>query len=326
MVSTRVRAPAMERRAEGAIRPESLSVLDGAVADAETVLSQAGVRFWIVASTDDAGWTTVTAYGENSFGAIHLEDYLSKISADVIGGARVTTVRGAFVSYSAPIVFGEKVVGLLCGFTPEPALRMRVGFAETLAMSGRLLSSLLTSERTSAALGRRLEAAEAEAEIDELTRILNRRGWNRSVDRHARQANRRVGRATMIMMDVDGLKSINDRDGHACGDRTLRHVADVIRCVTRENDIVARLGGDEFALLALGTSAADARVLHRRLQQSFAVAGLSVSMGVVHCANRDELDRALERADALLYAEKSALAEDRSTSPAQLQFARTSPH
>ena len=85
---------------------------------------------------------------------------------------------------------------------------------------------------------------------DELTGLYNRRGlFALGRARDARRPASREGLG-VISIDVDGLKTINDRYGHAQGDETLRAVADVIRASIRESDVVGRVGGDEFVILA----------------------------------------------------------------------------
>ena len=88
-------------------------------------------------------------------------------------------------------------------------------------------------------------------DVDELTGLLNRRGFFARVDEMRRRARRTSRQVLLMYFDVDGLKGVNDELGHAEGDRLLVAAADVLRATFRERDVVARLGGDEFVAMAL---------------------------------------------------------------------------
>ena len=150
---------------------------------------------------------------------------------------------------------------------------------------------------------------------DELTGLYNRRGLF-ALGEHTLRIARRRGRGLgVIYIDVDGLKAINDRFGHAQGDETLRLAADVIRTSTRESDVAGRVGGDEFVILVEEGPAVTADLLvrlQRRVERSNATSGrpfqLSLSFGAVDwdpddCATLQEL---IERADQHMYDEKRA--------------------
>ena len=88
-------------------------------------------------------------------------------------------------------------------------------------------------------------------DVDELTGLLNRRGFFVKVDEMRRRARRGDRQVLLMYFDVDGLKRVNDERGHADGDKLLVAAADVLRVAFRERDVVARLGGDEFVAMAL---------------------------------------------------------------------------
>jgi GGDEF domain-containing protein len=87
------------------------------------------------------------------------------------------------------------------------------------------------------------------AMTDALTGVLNRHGFQLLAEQQLKMATRNRIPVALLFADVDDLKTINDRDGHAEGDRTLARVAAAIRASTRESDVVARFGGDEFVVL-----------------------------------------------------------------------------
>ncbi|MBT8336798.1 MAG: GGDEF domain-containing protein, partial [Gemmatimonadetes bacterium] len=152
--------------------------------------------------------------------------------------------------------------------------------------------------------------------IDDLTGLYNRRGFTELGEQYLKLA-RRSGRAvTVVYLDVDRFKNINDTHGHPVGDQALRRVAKILRNTFRRSDIVARLGGDEFAVLALETSGEPAEWLAQRLREGVSVHNssedapfqLAASVGVARAVGDAEvsLDDLLAQADAAMYREKRA--------------------
>jgi diguanylate cyclase (GGDEF)-like protein/PAS domain S-box-containing protein len=166
---------------------------------------------------------------------------------------------------------------------------------------------------------RRAKAALQELAVrDELTGLLNRRGFRELAEQELKVA-RRSGRPdALLYLDLDGFKQVNDGFGHAEGDTALRAVADVLRATLREGDVLARLGGDEFAVYATGLTrrgegGSVAARLAAAVLEHFAAAHsaglgyrLSTSVGVAEVEPGDDLDAVLARADGALYAQKSA--------------------
>ena len=115
---------------------------------------------------------------------------------------------------------------------------------------------------------------------------------------------------TLVFMDVDQLKLINDEHGHDAGDLALKRVADIARQMSRDSDMLFRLGGDEFVLYLPGVGAQGATVIAQRLRVAVAqpaVAGgrtLTVSIGVAERRPEDNVESWLRAADAALYAAK----------------------
>jgi diguanylate cyclase len=145
---------------------------------------------------------------------------------------------------------------------------------------------------------------------DELTGLANRRHVSAEIDRALADLERgALGEVTLILLDLDGFKPVNDRFGHQAGDAVLRTVADRLTGAAGPDDVVARIGGDEFVVLCRGDVPADLAGL---VSRPIAVAGASVRVGVsagAAAATRGEhLDRdtLIGRADAAMYAEKAA--------------------
>jgi diguanylate cyclase (GGDEF)-like protein len=150
--------------------------------------------------------------------------------------------------------------------------------------------------------------------IDELTGLLNRRGFLTVAQQTLNLAQRLEGPLLLVFADLDGMKAINDTLGHREGDRALIDAAEILRKTYRDSDIIARLGGDEFTVLAMGTSIKDAAVLARRLQSKIDAQNtrghrsyhLSISVGVVPYDAKEPQPIAdlLARADAAMYDNK----------------------
>jgi diguanylate cyclase (GGDEF)-like protein/PAS domain S-box-containing protein len=105
----------------------------------------------------------------------------------------------------------------------------------------------------------------AEAIEDELTGVLNRRGFLEKLEEFSARTNREHRIYSMLFMDVDKFKSINDLHGHPTGDLVLKTVASAAKSLVREEDLVGRMGGDEFAILLSGADSSEAENVARRI-------------------------------------------------------------
>jgi len=149
---------------------------------------------------------------------------------------------------------------------------------------------------------------------DELTALLNRRGFISLAEQRLKLTGRQGVRSTLVFIDVDNLKYINDNFGHREGDYALQQIAGLLRECFRESDVIARLGGDEFCVLLSDTAEAGDLLVRRRLGdlidksnvRSRRCYALSVSLGIVEVAGPYELERQISRADALMYEHKRA--------------------
>jgi diguanylate cyclase (GGDEF)-like protein len=115
-------------------------------------------------------------------------------------------------------------------------------------------------------LGRQADRLADLSQIDALTGLLNARGLSERLDEEFARFTRYHEPLALLLVDLDGLKGINDRLGHRAGDVALRHVADAIRAELRATDVGARWGGDEFAILAPNTPEAAALALAERVR------------------------------------------------------------
>jgi diguanylate cyclase (GGDEF)-like protein len=153
---------------------------------------------------------------------------------------------------------------------------------------------------------------EVAATVDQLTGLYNRRFVMDTLDREIARARRHGEPLSVIMIDLDGLKEVNDRLGHLAGDEALRYAADALRDVLRDSDCAARLGGDEFVAVLPGCdSAMLGRVLDRlQLTATRQAAGegttCTVSAGGAVLNGDDHAQALLDRADTALYEAKRA--------------------
>lgn len=105
------------------------------------------------------------------------------------------------------------------------------------------------------------------AQVDELTGLLNRWALKRVAMREIQRCRRLSGSLAVVMLDLDGLKAVNDTKGHSCGDVVLQAVAGVLQETVRGHDSVARMGGDEFCVLLPETSLGEAMTVAERLRE-----------------------------------------------------------
>jgi diguanylate cyclase (GGDEF)-like protein len=154
------------------------------------------------------------------------------------------------------------------------------------------------------------------AMTDPLTGIGNRRHFMELSEHELRRARRYNTTLSVVMLDIDHFKAVNDKYGHAAGDEVLKAVARVCGKHLRSADVFGRLGGEEFAFMLPETDIAGAAVFAERLRAALAAAevptsqGLvrfTVSLGVAELSAEDQtLDSLLQRADERLYAAKQA--------------------
>ena len=197
--------------------------------------------------------------------------------------------------------------GTICGLSPmpeSPSLRDHQDLLETFA---GLLGHVLRADARAAQLRRLADTHLEASERDELTGLANRRGWERRLA-DQRQRCRTTGEpAAVLLGDLDGLKQVNDHEGHGAGDELIRAAAASLRRAVRtETDTVARIGGDEFALLVPSTEHHELDALRDRVADQLSGDGVAMSLGAAPLSLRHGVEDCVERADALMYADKQA--------------------
>jgi diguanylate cyclase (GGDEF)-like protein len=145
------------------------------------------------------------------------------------------------------------------------------------------------------------------AMTDELTGLYNRRGFN-SVAKQCLALSKRSDLSLgLLYLDMNGLKGINDTQGHAAGDDALKRLAEVLEGIIREDDIAARLAGDEFVVLVVVRNVEQLDQTSLRLSERLDAHDLSVSVGAVFIDDSHKsLDYWLEEADRRMYSDKQS--------------------
>ena len=172
-------------------------------------------------------------------------------------------------------------------------------------MAGELLESVAHALRSTSA---RLDELKGLALTDPLTGLLNRRGFVEQLEQLP------TGAGTLALLDGDRFKQVNDRLGHAEGDRVLRALADRLRDRLRKQDMAARWGGDEFVILLRDTDEQEARAIVKRVQLSLRrrpisrldgrPVNFSVGFAPLSGETMEAVTEAVKAADAEMYATK----------------------
>lgn len=155
------------------------------------------------------------------------------------------------------------------------------------------------------------QQAEKEARIDDLTQLNNRRAFFEKGEMIHRQAQRQHKPYSIMMLDLDIFKNINDTYGHAAGDEVIQRVAEILLSVIRQSDVAARIGGDEYAMILVEAGQDRLHSLAERIRCQVAANPVShkkstinttVSIGIAQYLPEDEgIKSVLERADKALY-------------------------
>jgi diguanylate cyclase (GGDEF)-like protein/PAS domain S-box-containing protein len=160
-------------------------------------------------------------------------------------------------------------------------------------------------KRAEGAQEAQLRVAREQARSDHLTGLANRRVWDAQLPREIARARRNGSPLSIAMIDLDGLKALNDSKGHHAGSSAIKHAASVWSALLRGSDVLARFGGDEFAVIMPDCAIGDARAAAERLRTALDETP-TASIGVAEWDGAENGHSLAERADAALYEAKRA--------------------
>ena len=226
---------------------------------------------------------------------------------EYMAAAQITALHNLPVrAYAGVPIFGPdaELFGTLCGYSPHPEPTLTDDLEPLLVLLSALLSALLQADLSMTEAARDVERARSLADTDELTGLLNRRGWSRFLELEGARYRRFGDPAGIVILDVDNLKQVNDTQGHHEGDRMLRETARILQQNTRAVDIVARLGGDEFGVITVGAVGDDIAALIRRLRRAFDGVDLQMSIGYASHTVAGGFTHAWRTADQAMYDDK----------------------
>jgi diguanylate cyclase (GGDEF)-like protein len=229
---------------------------------------------WALVAADSSGQVSVVAERALSpelrapahhIGRLVMARGVDFSTADVAREPRIgSPVSAAAVAF--PLACRGQVVGALIGLDRGPSSRT----PEVPPAFARALRVLLEPAAAALDTAVRLRRAEGLSVTDDLTNLFNSRFLNQVLRREAKRASRGGRPLSLLFLDLDDFKHVNDRHGHLAGSRALVEAAEVIRGSARETDIVARFGGDEFALVLPDTGASGAFAVGERIRDRVA--------------------------------------------------------
>lgn len=197
--------------------------------------------------------------------------------------------------------------GTLCAIDPSPQPQTIENSADLLELFSQLLSQILQVDLKLDENRRISEKLKVEALTDHLTELFNRRAWDRLLNLEESRCKTYGHPTTIIMIDLNNLKEINDKYGHAAGDKLIQKAAQTIKNCVSANDIVARLGGDEFAILNIETNLADTEKLSKRIFNALKAVNIEVAIGIAARDPSKGLKKAVKEADTKMYEHKMAM-------------------
>jgi diguanylate cyclase (GGDEF)-like protein len=225
---------------------------------------------------------------------------LSRLAGEIFD-SRMNTITRAYLG--APLISRGRVIGAIelrnraGGQTfGRQEQEMVMGFVEPVAIA---IDNALLFQRS-----------QELSVTDDLTKLYNSRFLNDTLAREVKRARRYGSQVSLIFLDLDGFKTVNDRHGHLVGSRTLIEIGQVVRDAVREIDVVSRYGGDEFTVVLPQTGPDGAKVIAERIRQAIAervfmekeglAVRLTASIGVASfprpCDSPEELIQAADRA------------------------------
>jgi diguanylate cyclase (GGDEF)-like protein len=264
------------------------------------------------------------AFWAGAFGAIPALTLMQAYTGGAASGYSVLVIM-AMVWFGLEATDIELGLGMIvlaaCCALPmvligAPAYPRSWGHATLLTLVGVAVAGSLRA--VTRELGTLAQRFAHEAVVDDLTGLLNRRGWRYTAPRELARAARSGNPITLVTLDLDNFKELNDELGHEQGDHALRDTAERIRATLRAGDVVARLGGDEFIALLTNSTLTGSLTAIDRLRESTPPSE-GFSAGIAVWDRREDLAELLRRSDLALYAAKGSGGGCTSVAPPQLE-------
>jgi diguanylate cyclase (GGDEF)-like protein/PAS domain S-box-containing protein len=233
--------------------------------------------------------------------------------ADLLSGdftRRASAERaGLGAGVAIPVLDRGEVVAVLDFFLADTKTEDQA-FVDLVSSVAMQLGQMIRRRQAEQEVSDLAEKLREQSWEDELTGLRNRRGFLAAAESSLSLAKRTGSEITILFVDLDGMKRINDEFGHAEGDRALKTTAEILMRAVRESDVVSRLGGDEFVLLLWGGDEAETAV-RARLEAGLASEGsspyqLSMSLGAARFdpSSPSAIEALLAKADSAMYANK----------------------
>jgi len=200
--------------------------------------------------------------------------------------------------------------GLLLLFTGLYNIRLRHQLSKLSVVEKAHVQAREDSEKSRQQLIETLRELELWATTDKLTELANRRQLEQRAETEVARAHRYNTALSLILIDLDHFKQVNDKEGHPMGDAVLVEVAKLLRRMVRTSDLPGRWGGEEFMVLVPGTNEEQALILAEKLRKAFenhqypSSQKITASFGVSLCKEGDTLETLLRKADEALYEAK----------------------
>ncbi len=207
--------------------------------------------------------------------------------------------------FGVPLVDVDgNLFGVLCAFGERNAGQHSANSRGLLDYAASMLGAVVRTELTLEEATRRTERAQADALVDPLTGLHNRRAWDQLLATEDQRCIRHGYDAVVFVIDLDGLKAVNDRFGHEKGDELIKNAATTLERCVRRTDVVARVGGDEFSILAVKCDANAAARIREHIESTLLRANAPATVGFSVRSEAGDLFEAWRQADGAMYHRK----------------------